>query len=51
MVTSKTAVEHRSWSREMENVVFVEKPFSMRKLVDQLGEALARDEAGDEVHQ
>ena len=42
VVTSKTAVEHRSWSREMRNVYFIEKPFSMRKLVDQLKDALAR---------
>jgi chemosensory pili system protein ChpA (sensor histidine kinase/response regulator) len=43
VVTSKTAVEHRSWSREMENVWFIEKPFSMRKLVDQLKDTLARE--------
>ncbi|MFK8016243.1 MAG: response regulator [Gammaproteobacteria bacterium] len=43
VVTSKTALEHRSWSREMTNVWFVEKPFSLRKLVDQLKTTLERD--------
>lgn len=41
VVTSKTAIEHRSWSRDMDDVQFVEKPMSMRKLVDQLARRLA----------
>ena len=41
VVTSKTAIEHRSWSRDMRNVRFVEKPFSLRKLVEQLKDTLA----------
>ena len=43
VVTSKTALEHRSWSREMTNVWFIEKPFSLRKLVDQLKTTLERN--------
>ena len=34
VVTSKTALDHRNWSSEMNNVHFVEKPYSMRKLVE-----------------
>ncbi|MEO1576480.1 MAG: response regulator [Pseudomonadota bacterium] len=41
VVTSKTAIEHRRWSRNMHNVSFIEKPMSMRKLVEQLKAALA----------
>ncbi len=33
VVTSKTALEHRTWAREMENVTFIEKPLSLRKLI------------------
>lgn len=44
VVTSKTAIEHRRWSRDMHNVSFVEKPMSMRKLMDQLKAALSDDE-------
>lgn len=43
VVTSKTAIEHRRWSRSMYNVSFIEKPMSMRKLVAQLKSALAND--------
>lgn len=42
VVTSKTAIEHRSWSRDMQNVSFVEKPFSLRKLVEQLKDTLSK---------
>ena len=40
--TSLTALEHREWSRDMSNLVFLEKPISVRKLrtaIAQLGEA------------
>ena len=32
VLTSLTAIEHRVWSRKISNLVFVEKPISMRKL-------------------
>lgn len=41
VVTSKTALEHRNWSQAMTGVSFVEKPYSMRRLVEQLQAALA----------
>jgi DNA-binding response OmpR family regulator len=49
VITSKTALEHRTWSREMTNVNFVEKPYSMRKLVDLLHEALHTGEGREEA--
>ncbi len=30
--TSLTAMEHREWSREVPNLIFIEKPISIRKL-------------------
>ncbi|MEM6639173.1 MAG: response regulator [Pseudomonadota bacterium] len=39
--TSKTAIEHRQWSRKMDTVAFIEKPMSMRKFVEDLKRALA----------
>jgi CheY-like chemotaxis protein len=36
VVTSVTAVEHREWSRDLPNVMFLEKPISARKLLARL---------------
>ncbi|MDH3588291.1 MAG: response regulator [Gammaproteobacteria bacterium] len=36
VVTSKTAVEHRAWSEQLENLHFLEKPVSLRKLCTRL---------------
>lgn len=41
IVTSITAVEHRAWSSNLNNVFFLEKPVSMRSLLQQLEETLA----------
>ncbi len=41
VVTSKTALDHRNWSSAMTNVTFLEKPYSMRRLVEQLRDKLA----------
>lgn len=38
VVTSMTAVEHREWSCELDNLMFLEKPVSIRKLLRKLGE-------------
>lgn len=50
VVTSKTALEHRTWARLMENVSFIEKPLSLRKLIEKMGpmfcDGLASDGAG-----
>jgi len=36
VVTSITAIEHREWSRDLPNVMFLEKPISARKLLASL---------------
>ena len=41
VVTSKTALDHRTWSRAMTNVSFLEKPYSMRLLVERLQAAVS----------
>jgi two-component system response regulator MprA len=33
VLTSRTEVEHRQWSREISNLTFLEKPVSIRKLI------------------
>ncbi|MCK5664680.1 MAG: response regulator, partial [Thiotrichaceae bacterium] len=41
VLTSRTEFEHREWSSLFENLQFIEKPISMRKLIDQLGDYFA----------
>ena len=36
VVTAKTSLDHRAWSSGIDNVHFVEKPFSMRALVERV---------------
>jgi len=36
VLTSRAEIEHRQWSEEMANLVFLEKPISIRRLVNQL---------------
>ncbi len=36
VVTSRTEVEHREWSASIDNLRFLEKPVSMRKLTEVL---------------
>ncbi len=38
LLTSRTEIEHRRWSADIDNLWFVEKPVSMRKLLDRLAE-------------
>ena len=33
VLTSKTEIEHREWTNDMENTQFLEKPVSIRKLL------------------
>ena len=40
IVTSKTAVEHREWSAQLRDVIFIEKPFSLRQMIDRLNNVL-----------
>lgn len=36
VLTSRTEIEHREWSRQIDNLQFLEKPVSIRNLVEQL---------------
>ena len=36
VLTSRTEIEHREWSAKMANLQFLEKPVSMRNLIDKL---------------
>jgi DNA-binding response OmpR family regulator len=41
VLTSRTEVEHREWSSEIDNLQFLEKPVSIRKLIVKLSEYFA----------
>ena len=41
VLTSRTEIEHREWSRQIENLQFLEKPVSIRNLIECLN--LIRD--------
>jgi len=47
VVTAKTAVEHRDWSSLIDNLHFLEKPVSIRRLCAGLDLALAKGETRD----
>jgi CheY-like chemotaxis protein len=36
VLTSRTEIEHRQWSREISNLQFLEKPVSIRELAEKL---------------
>jgi DNA-binding response OmpR family regulator len=36
VLTSRTEIEHREWSREISNLQFLEKPVSIRELTEKL---------------
>ncbi len=38
VLTAKTELEHREWTRDMVNAMFLEKPVSIRKLLKMLDE-------------
>lgn len=40
VISSKTNLEHRQWTRDIENLSFVEKPLSLRKLISALQDTL-----------
>jgi CheY-like chemotaxis protein len=42
VITSRTEVEHREWSSQLDNMMFLEKPISMRNLLAKLDEYFAR---------
>lgn len=41
VATSRTELEHREWSRDIDNLVFLEKPLSARKITNMLNEYFA----------
>lgn len=43
VVTSMTAVEHREWSSGLENLLFLEKPVSIRKLLSKLSQCFGQE--------
>lgn len=44
ITTSLTALEHRDWSQAVDNLIFVEKPISLRKLRTDLQRLVAANE-------
>jgi CheY-like chemotaxis protein len=45
IATSLTSTEHRVWSRKIPNLIFLEKPISIRKLRSAISEMIAPEEA------
>ena len=43
--TSRTEIEHREWSKEISNLMFLEKPVSTRKLITMLENYFSTDKA------
>ena len=44
VLTSRTEIEHREWSRQIENLQFLEKPVSIRNLIECLHEYFEQEE-------
>lgn len=45
VLTSRTELEHRNWTRDIENLEFMEKPVSVRRLVSIIRRSLGDDAA------
>lgn len=41
VLTSRTEMEHRDWTRNMDNLTFMEKPVSVRRLLSHIGKCFA----------
>jgi CheY-like chemotaxis protein len=41
ILTSRTEIEHREWSRDISNLQFLEKPVSIRELTEKLAQCSA----------
>jgi len=41
VLTSRTEMEHREWTRAINNLTFMEKPVSVRRLLSHIGSCLA----------
>lgn len=46
VLTSRTEIEHREWSRQIDNLQFLEKPVSIRNLIERL-DRYFNDSAGN----
>ncbi len=44
VLTSRTEIEHREWSRQIDNLQFLEKPVSIRNLIECLNEHFDKEE-------
>ena len=44
VLTSRPEMEHRNWTRAMDNLTFMEKPVSVRNLLSKIRTTLADDE-------
>lgn len=44
VLTSRTELEHRDWTREMNDLAFMEKPVSVRRLVAHIDRCLSENE-------
>ncbi len=45
VLTSRTEFEHRNWTRDIDNLGFMEKPVSIRRLVAEISRQLGEPEA------
>lgn len=41
VLTSRTETEHRDWTKSIDNLTFMEKPVSVRRLLSHIGSCLA----------
>ena len=48
VLTSRTELEHRQWSRRFDNLVFLEKPLSVRRLITMLNDHFAHQDIATE---
>lgn len=44
VLTSRTEIEHRDWTKNIENLVFMEKPVSIRRLLSHIDRCFAEAE-------
>ncbi len=44
VLTSRTELEHRNWTRDIPNLTFMEKPVSIRRLVAEIDRGLRNSE-------
>jgi CheY-like chemotaxis protein len=44
VLTSRTELEHRDWTRAIDNLTFMEKPVSVRRLLSHIGKSLSNSD-------